>query len=167
MILPIYTVEHEILHQKTSPVTEVTPELRQLVTDMRETMHNALGIGLAAPQIGQSIALCVLEYDEEERGDSFPFIALFNPRITWSSKRIISSEEACLSIPEVGGPVKRPDRVRVKAMNLDGKEIEIEAKGLLARAVQHEIDHLNGVVFTDHLKKKQLHYRETPDYPRI
>lgn len=167
MILPIYTTEHEVLHQKTTPVTEITPELRQLVADMRETMHNALGIGLAAPQIGQSISLCILEYSDEESGNAFPFLVLFNPRVTWSSKRDIFIEEACLSIPGVAGPVSRPDRVRVKAMNLDGKEIEIEAKGLLGRAIQHEIDHLNGVVFTDLLKKKDLHQRETPDYPRV
>ena len=169
MILPIYTDEHEVLHTPTQQISNITPEIRQLAVDMRETMHNAVGIGLAAPQVGKSIALCVLEHDDPEVDpeDRFPFIALINPRVTWRSTQQRDMEEACLSIPGLAGIVRRPSRVRVKALNLKGETLEIEAKGLYARALQHEIDHLNGIVFTDYLSKKKLHKRETPDYPRV
>jgi peptide deformylase len=167
MILPIYTEEHSILHEKTQPITEVTAEIRQLADYMFETMHNAQGIGLAAPQIGQGIAMCVLEFTDPDGEESFPKVALLNPRVTWSSSTTNKLEEACLSILGVAGMVVRPDRVRVKAMNIEGETIEIEAKGLFGRALQHEIDHLNGILFTSYIPKKQLKKRETPDYPRI
>lgn len=167
MILPIFTAEHPVLHQKTAPIAEITPAIKQLVEDMRETMHNALGVGLAAPQIGQSISLCILEYMDPEADEQFPFMALINPRVTWSGSKEVVMEEACLSIPGIAGNVKRPDRVRVKGLNLAGEPVEIGARGLLARALQHEIDHLNGVLFTSYVPKKQLKDRPTPDYPRI
>lgn len=167
MILPIYTDQHEVLHQKTQAIEEISPAIHQLAADMRETMHNAQGVGIAAPQVGQSVALCVLEFTDTEGTESFPYMALINPRVTWSSSTTSKLEEACLSIPGVAGTVTRPDRVRVKALNLENEVVEIEAKGLLARALQHEIDHLNGVLFTSYVPKKQLKHRETPEYPRV
>jgi len=167
MILPIVTTPNSILTKPTARITEVTPEIRQLVEDMRETMHNAQGLGLAAPQVGQSISLCILEFKDEDGLEDIPFMALVNPRVTWKSARTDTDEEACLSIPYVGGMVKRPREVRVKAEDLDGNPIEIEARGLLARALQHEIDHLNGILFTSYVSKSKLLERKTPDYPRI
>lgn len=167
MILPIFTDQHAVLHEKTHAIEEITPAIRKLAADMRDTMHNAQGIGLAAPQVGQGVALCVLEFTDTEGSESFPLVSLINPRVTWSSTTTNKLEEACLSIPGIAGVVVRPDRVRVKALNLEGEVVEIEAKGLFARALQHEIDHLNGVLFTSYVPKKQLKHRETPEYPRV
>lgn len=167
MILPIFTFPNPILTTPTKPVSEVTPELSKLIADMFETMHNAQGIGLAAPQIGQGISLCVLEYIDPDDGVIIPRTVLLNPRVTWKSAQTSKEEEACLSIPGILGVVKRPERVRVKAQNEQGKPIEIEADDLFARALQHEIDHLNGVLFTSYVPKKQLRQRVTPEYPRI
>jgi peptide deformylase len=168
MILPVFTEPQPILHKQTQPVSEITPAIRELVENMRETMHNAQGIGLAAPQVGMSLAICVIEIlDEDDEEASVPFIALINPRITWKSKRTASFEEGCLSLPGLEGPVLRPEKVRVKAKDLDGSVIEIETGGLFARALQHEIDHLHGVLFTSHLPKKKLHSRPLVDYPQL
>ncbi|MEI6477711.1 MAG: peptide deformylase [bacterium] len=166
MILPIYTDKHDILRQKTEPITEITPEIRQLAEDMRTTMHNAHGVGLAAPQVGKSVALTVIELVDEDPDFSIPHLALINPRVTWTGKRKVPMEEGCLSIPGVEGIVYRPDKVRVKALDLDGNHVEIECAGLLARVLQHEIDHLNGILFTSYLTKKQLRTRPLTDYPR-
>ncbi len=167
MILPIVTEPSPILYQVCQPITDITPEIRQLAQNMRETMHNAEGVGLAAPQVGQSVALCVIEMRGETRADDIPFMALVNPRVTWSGGSITVLDEGCLSIPGVQGPVKRPDRVRVKAKDLDGNELRIEAQGFLARVLQHEIDHLNGVLFTSYVPKKLLRPRTTPEYPTV
>ncbi|CAN5167810.1 peptide deformylase [soil metagenome] len=171
MILPIVTHPNPILTTPTVAIAEITPEIHQLVADMRETMHNAKGLGLAAPQINRGISLCILEFEdpegESERGEAFPFTVLINPRITWQGFRQSVDEEACLSIPGVYGDVKRPSAIRVKALNLDGETVQIEARGLFARAIQHEIDHLNGKLFTSYVTKKNLGTRPAPDYPRI
>lgn len=168
MILPIVTTPNPVLTTPARKITDITPEIHQLVADMRETMHNAQGLGLAAPQVGRSLALCILEFNPEDRPeDAIPFTVLINPRITWKSARTDTDEEACLSIPGVFGDVKRARQIRVKAENLEGKTIEIEADGLFARALQHEIDHLNGILFTSYVPKKKLGQREAPDYPRI
>ena len=167
MILPIYTEPNPILHQTAQPVEVFTPELEQLVANMRETMKNAKGIGLAAPQVGQSIALCVIEMEEDEDGDALPFLAVFNPRITWRSTRQANFVEGCLSLPGIEGTVRRPERIRVKAKDLQGQPIQIEADGLLARVLQHEIDHLSGTLFVSYLQKNKLHQKDIPDYPRI
>ncbi len=167
MILPILTVPNPVLTTSAEPVREITDDIRKLAADMRETMHNAHGIGLAAPQVGRSIALCMVELHDEEEGEIIPYTALVNPRITWTGFRKQSDEEGCLSIPGLYGNVSRPIRVRIKAKDLDGKTIQIEASGLMARALQHEIDHLNGVLFTQFVPKTKLREREVPDYPRI
>ena len=168
MILPIYIEPQPVLHQETTPITEITPEIKALAENMRETMHNAKGIGLAAPQIGQSLSMCVIEIDDPESEEPhFPFTVLINPRITWKSTKIVPFIEACLSIPGTEGKVMRPDRVRVKAKNLEGETFELEADGLLARVVQHEIDHLHGILFTKYVPKKGLVTRKAPEYPRI
>ncbi len=167
MILPIVTHPNPILTTPTVAIAEVTPEIRQLVEDMRETMHNAKGLGLAAPQVNKGISLCILEFDDPDNEETIPFTVLINPRITWRGFRQHPDEEACLSIPGVFGNVKRPNAIRVKAMNMEGETISLEATGLFARALQHEIDHLNGILFTSYISKKKLGYRPAPDYPRI
>ena len=166
MILPIVTTPNPVLTTPTEKITDITLDIRTLVDDMFETMHNAQGLGLAAPQINQGIALCVLEYDDPDDIESIPRTVLINPRVTWKSMRSAVEEEACLSIPGVGGLVKRAREIRVKAEDLDGNSIEVKAKGLFARALQHEIDHLNGILFTSYVPKGKLLNRTTPDYPR-
>jgi peptide deformylase len=167
MILPVYCVPQPILTQPAQPVTSVTPELRQLAADMRETMHNAQGIGLAAPQVGRSLSLLVAEYIDAEDPEHFPFLAFVNPRITWRSRMTTVIDEGCLSVPGSEGPVRRPVKIRVKAINLDNQPVEVKAKGLLARVLQHEIDHLEGKLFTELVEPGQMKRKPLIDYPRF
>ena len=133
-----------ILRQATTPVNEVTDEIRRLVADMFETMHHARGIGLAAPQVGRTERLAVIEID------GAPLVVI-NPEVVERSSAKEKAEEGCLSIPDIYADVERPKDVVVRAMNLEGTEYEVEATELLARCLQHEIDHLDGRMFIDHL----------------
>lgn len=142
-VLPITVLGQPILRQVTKPVTEVTDELRELVANMFETMRAADGVGLAAPQVGREERLCVVEVGDVS-------VALFNPEIIERDGKI-KWEEGCLSIPEVFGWVERSAYVKVRAMGLDGQTIEVEGTELLAVCLQHEIDHLEGKLFLDHL----------------
>lgn len=139
------------LKQPSAPVEAVTDEIRQLADDMLETMYDAPGIGLAAVQIGVMKRILVLDVSREGE-DKRPMVFI-NPQIVWSSEETSIYEEGCLSIPEYYEEVERPARVRVRYVDLDGKAQEIEADGLLATCLQHEIDHLDGILFLDHLSK--------------
>lgn len=150
MILKIVKVPDPILNKKTELVKEITPEVLNLVSDMIKTCKKANGIGLAAPQIGKSLRLCVI--DLEHMG--LPPFALVNPKITKKSWKKVEMEEGCLSIPDVFGMVKRPAKITVKAMTVDGKETKFEAEGILSRVIQHEIDHLDGILFTSKMTKQ-------------
>ncbi|MCV2881625.1 peptide deformylase [Actibacterium sp. XHP0104] len=150
-IRPILIHPDPRLKTVADPVTEVTAELRKLADDMLETMYDAPGIGLAAPQIGVLQRLIVLDCVKEEGEDPRP-IAMFNPEITWASEDVSTYEEGCLSIPDQFAEVDRPSEVEVRWMNLDGAIQEEHFKGLWATCVQHEIDHLNGKLFIDYLK---------------
>ena len=143
-LLDIRVLGDPVLRQETNVVTEVTAELRRLVDDMFETMYAAKGIGLAAPQVGRLERLSVVDVD----GARF---VLFNPEIVESDAKRIKGEEGCLSIPEIYGDVERSARVLVRAMDVDGKTYEVEGRELLARCLQHEIDHLHGRLFIDYL----------------
>jgi len=145
----------DVLRQVAQPVAEITDEIRQLANDMLKAMYDSEGVGLAAPQIGVSKRVIVLDVDPYD--PSCEPIALINPEIVERTGRE-DSEEGCLSVPEVRGEVKRSENVTVEALDLNGKKVRIEATDLLARAIQHEIDHLNGVLFVDHLGrlKQQL-----------
>lgn len=142
-VLPITILGAPILRQVTRPVDEVTDELRAVVADMFETMRMASGVGLAAPQVGRSERLCVVEVGDVS-------VALFNPEIIEREGKI-KWEEGCLSIPEVFGWVERSARVKVRAVGLDGRPFELEGTEILAVCLQHEIDHLDGKLFLDHL----------------
>ncbi len=148
MILPIYLYDHPVLRQKTKPVTEITPELRKLARDMLETMYAARGIGLAANQVGVSLQLIVVDIGEEEMKQ--PLI-LLNPTLVAVSEETAEMEEGCLSLPELRDVVVRPAAVQVRYTDLRGRERQLEADGLLARVLQHEIDHLQGIYFVDRL----------------
>src|SRR5690348_9280209 len=135
----------------SEPVKTIDAEIRKLVEDMFETMYAAPGIGLAAIQVAvpkRVVTLDLAKEDEPRQPQVF-----INPEITWSSEEMGTYEEGCLSIPEYYEEVERPARVKVKFLDLDGKPREIEADGLLATCIQHEIDHINGVLFIDHISK--------------
>ena len=150
MIRPILIHPDPRLKKLCDPVTAISPELGKLAEEMLETMYDAPGIGLAAPQIGITKRLivldCVKAVDEAPRP-----IAMFNPVITWSSEELSTYEEGCLSIPEQYAEVQRPAEVRVTWLGLDGKMQEEQFSGLWATCIQHEIDHLNGKLFIDYL----------------
>jgi peptide deformylase len=143
-LLDVRVLGDPILRQETTPVAAITEEVRRLVDDMFETMYAAKGIGLAAPQVGRLERVAVIDV-----GEGQPF-ALINPEIV-GAEGSTKGEEGCLSIPEVYGDVERAARVLVRALDVDGKQFEIEASELLARCLQHEIDHLHGKLFIDYL----------------
>jgi peptide deformylase len=136
----------KVLREKTSPVSDFNTELRKLIDDMVETMYAAPGIGLAANQVG--IPKQVIVIDVSGRGESSDLITLVNPRIVEASGES-EIEEGCLSIPGYTTVVKRAEKVKVAGVDLDGKPVEITGEGILAKALQHEIDHINGVLFID------------------
>jgi peptide deformylase len=143
-ILDIRVLGDPILREETAPVEHVTPELRTLVKNMFETMYLAKGIGLAAPQVGRTERLTVIDVDDNP-------LVVINPEIIFASSTKAKAEEGCLSIPDVYGDVERPAVVRVRATDLEGRTFELEATELLARCFQHEIDHLHGKLFIDYL----------------
>ena len=142
-LLDITVLGHPILRQETTPVAEVTDELRTLIDDMFETMYAARGIGLAAPQVGRTERIAVVDVDGAR-------YVLVNPEVV-EEEGEQRGEEGCLSIPEVFGDVTRSARVKVRALDRDGQPYEVEATGLLATCFQHEIDHLHGKLFIDYL----------------
>ena len=139
------------LRLTSEPVKDIDKGIRALVDDMFETMYAAPGIGLAAIQIG--VAQRVVTMDLAKKDDETEPQVFINPEIVWSSDETSIYDEGCLSIPEYYEEVERPQKVKVKFLDLDGKAHEIEADGLLATCLQHEIDHLNGVLFIDHLSR--------------
>lgn len=150
-IKPLVILPDAKLRLVSEPVKEITDEIRKLADDMLETMYDAPGVGLAAIQIGVPLRIVTMDVSKTE-GERYPMV-LINPEILWASEEKRVYEEGCLSIPEYYEEVERPDRVRFRYMNLQGETIEQEADDLMATCVQHEIDHLNGVLFIDHLSK--------------
>ena len=149
-VLPIIHVPDDVLRQTAQPVRDITDDTRQLLDDMAETMYDAPGIGLAANQIGSLERLIVMDCGSDEVPELWQMI---NPQIIWSSDETSKLEEGCLSIPGHNAEVIRPAVVRARYTDIDGKAQEMEADGLLAACIQHEIDHLNGVLFIDHLSR--------------
>ena len=146
---PILVAPDPILKAKAKPVDTVDDELRALADDMLETMYAAPGIGLAAPQIGESRRVIVFDIAPDGEPKAPYFMA--NPELVWVSDEDATYEEGCLSVPEHYADVVRPARVRVKFLDRDGESREVEAEGLLATVIQHEMDHLDGILFIDHL----------------
>ena len=148
-LLPILTAPDPRLKKKSLPVETVDDEVRRLMDDMLETMHAAPGIGLAAPQVGALQRVIVLDIDREDVKTGPLFMA--NPEIIEASDEDATYEEGCLSVPEHYSDVARPARVRVRYVDRAGAAQEIDCEGLLATCVQHEIDHLDGILFIDHI----------------
>ncbi len=159
----IYTYPDPVLRRRAQPVTIFDDDLIALVDDMIETMYEAPGVGLAAPQVGISLRVCVIDTSVGEEEDALRI--LINPEIIEHDGRILS-EEGCLSVPEFVAEIPRYEWVKVRFQGIDGTTDEVEGTELLGRALQHEIDHLNGVLFVDHLgmvKKERFKraYRKT------
>lgn len=157
-IRDIVLLGEEVLRTSGEEVTSFDDDLRTLIGDMWETMYHAEGIGLAAPQIGLSLRVCVLDVRDEDDPESGRF-ALVNPVIAESSMETDKAPEGCLSIPGLEEVVTRPAKVTVKGFDPHGQPVRVEAEGLLGRAVQHEIDHLDGILFIDRvgpLKRRML-----------
>ncbi len=150
-IRPLVILPDPRLREKSEPVDAITDDIRALAQDMLDTMYDAPGIGLAAVQIGvmKRVVVMDLAKKDEERQP----LVLINPRITWASEETSVYEEGCLSIPDYYEEVERPARVRVAYQTLEGETVEREADGLFATCVQHEIDHLDGVLFIDRLSR--------------
>jgi peptide deformylase len=158
--LEIFTPPAPVLREKTERVTHFGKELQTLIDDMIETMRDSEGVGLAAPQIGQSKQLTVIEsvpkYDDndEEIPNSRTLYVVINPEITWKSRKMVKGVEGCLSIPGYVGEVERPEEIRVKGQDRRGKKVNWRLKGWTARIFQHEIDHLNGILYIDRIVSK-------------
>ncbi len=150
-IRPILTAPDPRLKAVSEPVSKVDDEIRRLVDDMVESMYAADGIGLAAIQVGVPKQVLVMDLDQKD-GKKNPR-AYINPKILWASKEMATFEEGCLSVPEIWDEVERPAKIRAEYLDRDGKRHELEADGLLATCLQHEMDHLEGILFLDHLSK--------------
>ncbi len=147
-IRPILSYGDPILRQPTRPVGEVDAALQQLIDDMVETMYAAPGVGLAANQVGSPLRLFVANPSSERRPDQL--LVVINPEILGSEGEILE-EEGCLSVPDIHEPVRRPRRVRLRGLNRHGRPVELEGEEILARIFQHEVDHLDGLIFVDRL----------------
>ena len=148
-LLPIITAPDPRLKIKAKPVAQVDDKVRRLMDDMLETMYQAIGIGLAAPQIG--VAQRVLVVDCAREGEPPQPMRIANPEILWRSDELMSANEGCLSLPEHYADVERPAAIRLRYLDHDNEIREMEARGLLATCIQHEMDHLDGVLFVDHI----------------
>ncbi len=155
------------LKKMCDPVARITPEIEALAADMLATMYDAPGVGLAAPQIGVTSRLFVMDATREPDAERRPMV-LVNPEITWESDQPNVYEEGCLSIPDHYAEVTRPAQVRLRWLGLDGKTHEEEFDGLWATCAQHELDHLNGIMFIDHLSaiKRQMITRKMVKFKR-
>jgi peptide deformylase len=167
MILEVVKYGHPALRQKGARVEKITPEIQQLVKDMFETMYAAKGIGLAAQQIGRALQLTVLDVrgstdrpstleleGKESEVAAFMPLVLINPEVLPVGEPV-AGPEGCLSFPEIYGEIKRPAMAEIKALNEAGQEIQFRCGGLLARAIQHEADHLHGILFIDRMSRSE------------
>lgn len=151
-IRPIISLPDPRLRLVSQPVGRVDSKIRHLLDDMLETMYDAPGIGLAAIQIGVDLRVVTIDLSKKEGEPKKPMFFI-NPEIVWRSEDMRGYEEGCLSIPDYYEQVERPTAVHVRYVDRDGKEQKVEADGLLATALQHEIDHLDGILFIDHISR--------------
>ncbi len=167
MLLPVVQYGHPALRQKGSPIESITPTLEQLIDDMFETMRAAHGVGLAAQQVGQPLLLTVLDvrgvadrpstlsiHDTPSEVDDFMPLALINPKVTPVADPV-AGPEGCLSFPDIYADIVRPESVDVEAWDRHGKNLQFRCGGLLARAIQHELDHLHGILFIDRMSSRR------------
>lgn len=151
-IINIVEYPDPILREECIEITNINQNIRKLVQDMSDTMYDAPGVGLAAPQIGENIRLIVLDPNAGLEDEPSQFISLINPEIIGAEGKV-ESEEGCLSIPGIKETIKRHEKITVSALDLEGKKVTIQADGFLAIVLQHEIDHINGILFIDYLSR--------------
>ena len=151
--LKVYEYPHPVLKQKAEKVAKVDDKIRSFLDDMLETMYEAAGVGLAAPQVGVSKRIVVIDVAHPDEGEERNPIYLVNPEIIWHSDEESCQYEGCLSVPDQSAEVSRYKQVRVQYLDYNGKEAEIMAEGLLAIALQHEIDHLDGILYIDRISR--------------
>ena len=162
-VRPIVTADQPILRRKAEPVARITPALRRLIDDMVDTMRAAEGIGLAAPQVGEPLRVIVVEVPEDpEVPGSGILYAVINPEIVEASEEIVEGVEGCLSIPGWYGWVLRAAAVVVRGLDREGRRVRVRAQGLVARVFQHEIDHLDGILFPDRIQDPTKIWRAQP-----
>jgi peptide deformylase len=172
-LLEIVTPPHPVLRQKARPVVDFGPELQELIDNMVETMHTADGVGLAANQVAVPAQVIVVQMPlpEEAGGEEEPepppphageLFTLVNPRISWNSRQTVEGVEGCLSLPGIVGEVERSREVRVEALDRHGKKFSMRFQGWIARIFQHEVDHLEGILFTDHIDDPEKIWPVTP-----
>jgi peptide deformylase len=167
MLLPILKFGHPVLRKRGAPIERVTPEVTKLIEDMFDTMHAAAGVGLAAQQVGHALQLTVLDVRavtdrpstlelDGQPADVAAFmpLVLINPQVTPVGQEKVAGPEGCLSFPEIYEEITRAAAVAVTALDREGRKFSFQASGLLARAVQHEVDHLNGILFIDRMTAK-------------
>lgn len=160
-VLKLYEYPDAVLKQKSQRVEKVDAEVQKILDDMLETMYASAGVGLAAPQVGLLKRIVVIDVEQEEDGDDYKAgrpLFLINPEIVWRSEDKVCGEEGCLSVPKQRAEVERYAKVRVKYTDYNGQEQEIEGDGLLAVCLQHEIDHLDGILYIDRISslKRQM-----------
>jgi peptide deformylase len=146
-IMPVIKMDNPVLHRKAKKVRKIDGSIQKLIDDMIDTMHDIEGVGLAAPQVGVPLQVVVIQMPDEEE-----VITLINPEMVKTSEENEMMTEGCLSLPGYRGEVKRFTSVTVKARDREGKPIRIKGEGLMAQALQHEVDHINGIVYVDHLE---------------
>ena len=151
-LLKVLTAPDPRLHIVATPVAEVNDAVRKIMADMLETMYKEEGVGLAATQVGIDQRIIVMDVNVDPKGQPQP-LKMANPEVIWASTETIKDFEACLSVPEQSAEVTRPRTVKVRYLDENGVSQEIEGDGLLAKCVQHEIDHLNGILFIDYLSR--------------
>ncbi|MBI1275949.1 peptide deformylase [bacterium] len=152
-ILPLVTYPDPRLKFISEPVTTFNDELKQFVKDLYDTMYKEGGIGLAAVQVGRLQRILVLDIEQDERGTPVKPMVFINPEITWESEAFQTYKEGCLSFPGQYADVDRPDEIKLTYQTETGEKKEMHATGLMAICLQHELDHLNGITFTDHLSR--------------
>lgn len=151
-ILPIHIYGDPVLRKKAAPIGEITEEVREFVDDMAATMFDAPGIGLAAPQVGKSVRLFIFDPNlGESEGDPQEFVAFIDPVIRKKSDDRVLIEEGCLSLPDIRADVERPRTITIDFTDLNGERHTAEVGGMLARVIQHEYDHLEGILFVDRI----------------
>jgi len=158
-IVEIITEPNTILRNKSKEVDKISTDVKILIDNMIDTLRTKPGVGIAAPQLGINLRIVVIESrgiekQNDEIVDILPLLVLINPTILKYSKERIEMEEGCFSIPNCFGPVDRPKKIKIEALDIKGKKIYINASGLLSRVIQHETDHLDGILFTDYIKDK-------------
>jgi len=151
-LLPVYNSFHPVLNKPVNNVENINGTISKLIEDMFETMYKADGIGLAGNQVGKELAVITIDTTvSDDKSQHYPTLAMINPILESSSDINVDFTEGCLSVPKFFEKVTRPDKVRIRFYDLHEKEITLEAEGLLARVIQHEMDHLNGVLFYERL----------------